>query len=182
MSLKHPDARYTIDQRVMHAHQQRAAAALEAVDHVDIPQRLAAVHHRGEDVARQILELLLAAGGTQPCVKNMQKPADTAGQHIHVVLQAALTALSAGPDAEQQAELISITATAAEVMRRDPAATLQTWITLHNAGLPLRSVRRGPWRIPRRIPIRRRGEQRARSSSGRQQRSPPARYGISVPR
>lgn len=68
------------------------------------------------------------------------EPADTAGQHIHVVLQAALTALSAGPDAEQQAELISITATAAEVMRRDPAATLQTWITLHNAGLPLSAV------------------------------------------
>ena len=68
------------------------------------------------------------------------EPAHTAGPHIHLVLHAALAALSAGPDAEQQAELISITATAAEVMRRDPAATLQTWITLHNAGLPHSTV------------------------------------------
>jgi CheY-like chemotaxis protein len=68
------------------------------------------------------------------------EPAHTAGQHIHLVLQAALAALSAGPEAEQQAELTSITATAAEVMRRDPAATLQTWITLHHTGLPLSAV------------------------------------------
>ena len=68
------------------------------------------------------------------------EPAPTAGQHIHLVLQAALTALSAGPEAEQQAELTAVTAKAAEVMRRDPAATLQTWITLHNTGLPHSAV------------------------------------------
>ena len=62
--------------------------------------------------------------------------ANTAGQHVHLVLQAALAALSADPEAGQHAELTSIAAKPAEIMRPNPVATLQTWITLHNAGLP----------------------------------------------
>jgi hypothetical protein len=62
--------------------------------------------------------------------------ANVADQHIHLILETALTALSADPGNQQQTELTAIAASAAEVMRRDPAATLQTWIILHNAGLP----------------------------------------------
>ena len=56
------DARHSIDHAVMDPRDHRAALALEAVDEKDVPQRLAAIHHRRKDAARELDQLGVRAG------------------------------------------------------------------------------------------------------------------------
>ena len=84
-----------------------------------------------------ILSCLRADAASLPAstlVQMLRKLTEIDDNHAHLIIETALTALSAGSSNEQWSELLGIAIETAERMRSHPIARLRAWIAVHNTG------------------------------------------------